>query len=131
MCRDPRTHDAWRTAAALVEAHIHGDTTGNDLLLTRDGDARYPLDVLAALAGMAYPLAVRLGHREIAASCALMTRCADDGRLNVDRQLAADSRESAAWTAEYMAVVLVDKMGREKALGMARRWIAGLAQVGV
>ncbi|MFW6033832.1 MAG: hypothetical protein ACOC9R_01745 [bacterium] len=126
MCDDPRTHDAHRTAAALADSYVAGDTTGVDLLLHREGDAAYPAEVAIIVAHMAYATAETFGDQHILPWLEMIAHSGLQ-HLPPSEQFAHDAADAAKACAEYIGLVLNRVAGRDAARAMTRRFINKLA----
>lgn len=126
---DPRTHDLARTVAAIIDAHVRGETADVAMLACRDDDPRYLAQTAAAMAGLALTAASRSGDPVLVAAFSLQAMGAagitDDElrQRKVRRMLVHGIGQGAG----YLAMTSVQSGGPDAAQRWSRQLIAELA----
>ncbi|MGH6691095.1 MAG: hypothetical protein ACREF4_10515 [Gammaproteobacteria bacterium] len=130
MRKETRALDLARTVAAIVDAHVRGETTDVELLLHSDDDnSRHLARVAAAVAVLACELAYRFGHNTHAVAFYLQATSArkitadELRRPEVQRMLIRGIGQGAG----YMAAMSVKSLGREDARSASQRLVVELA----
>jgi hypothetical protein len=132
MCKDPRTHDLIRTVAAIIDAHVRGETADVAVLACRNDDPRYLAQVVAMMAGLAMSMADRLGHDTFAFAFYLQAKTApgiSDNELR-KRKVRRMLLRGIETSARYVAAMSIKTVGRDAARRSSRQALAELAVIG-